>query len=393
MSESVDVLIVGGAAMGASIAYFLASDPAFDGEILVVERDSTYADCSSARSWGVLRQQFSTPENVQMSLFGIDFVSNVGDHLAVDGEVPDLSFRRNGVLFLASEEGLPTLARNVETQNAQGGDVELLDLDGLASRFPWINPEGLAGGATGGSHEGWIAPDALMNAFRRKAQALGVEFRQDEVVAIARDGARVTGATLKSGRDVGCGTLVNAAGPRAGAVAALIDVPLPVVPRKRYSYIFDCRAELPEVMPLMVDVTGVATRPEGQHYIAILSPPEDQDPDCPDLEMDYADFEETIWPILATRIPAYEAIKLNGGWAGHYDYNTLDQNAILGPHPEISNLMFCNGFSGHGIQQSPAAGRAVAEQIAHGGYRSLDLTVFGYERIAAGRPMKEANVV
>ncbi|MDP6346716.1 MAG: FAD-binding oxidoreductase, partial [Alphaproteobacteria bacterium] len=119
----------------------------------------------------------------------------------------------------------------------------------------------------------------------------------------------------------------------------------------------------------------------------------DQDPDCDDFELDYQLFDEVVWPTLAHRVPAFEAIKLSGAWAGLYDYNTFDQNAILGGHPDVAGILFCNGFSGHGIQQSPAVGRATAELIVHGGYRGLDLSAFDYARIPAGRPLREAAVV
>jgi FAD-dependent oxidoreductase domain-containing protein 1 len=124
-----------------------------------------------------------------------------------------------------------------------------------------------------------------------------------------------------------------------------------------------------------------------------VSPGADEDPDCFDLEVDYTWFDERVWPKLAARVPAFEAIKMAGAWAGHYDYNTVDQNAVLGPHPEIANFYFANGFSGHGLQQSPAAGRATAELIVHGRYLSLDLTRFGFERFAAGAPLRELAVV
>jgi sarcosine oxidase len=137
----------------------------------------------------------------------------------------------------------------------------------------------------------------------------------------------------------------------------------------------------------------VTFRPEGAHYIAIHSPPPEDDPVSGDLEADYEPFERVIWPALAARVPAFEAIKLTGAWAGHYDYNSFDQNAVIGPHPEVANLHFCNGFSGHGLQQSPAAGRAVAEQILHGAYLSLDLSALGWSRLIEGRPLKEENVV
>ena len=158
------------------------------------------------------------------------------------------------------------------------------------------------------------------------------------------------------------------------------------------AYVADC-IEGQDGVALTIDVSGVAVRPEGGQYIAIVSPPPERDGDSDDLDPDHDLFETVIWPALAHRIPAFEAIKVTGAWAGHYDYNTFDQNAILGPHPRIAGLMFCNGFSGHGIQQSPAAGRAVAEAIVHGAYRSLDLSNLSYARLLDGRRVREANVV
>ena len=392
VEPTVDVLVVGGGVMGCAVAYFLAADPGFDGRVLVVERDPTYADCATTRSWGGIRQQFSTRENILMSQFGIAFYREIARHLAVEGEAPDLGFREQGYLFLASPEGRPVLQANHDLQRALGASVAWLEREALAARYPWLGLEGLSAGVLGTADEGWIDPSALLHGFRRKARSLGVAFAADEVVGIEQAGGRVAAAVLADGGRIACGALVNAAGPRAGAVARLAGIELPVVPRKRMSYVFDCRADL-SAAPLTIDPSGVAFRPEGGQYIGIVSPPEAQDPDCEDLEEDYGLFEALIWPTLAQRVPAFEAIKLTGAWAGHYDYNAFDQNAVIGPHPELGNLYFCNGFSGHGIQQSPAAGRALAELIARGRFVTLDLGAFGYERIPAGRPLKEANVV
>jgi hypothetical protein len=229
-----------------------------------------------------------------------------------------------------------------------------------------------------------------MHGFRRKARALGVEYRHDEVVSVEVNGGRIAGLGLRKAGALACGTLVNAAGPRAGALAALAGAELPVGPRKRMTYVFDCRAALPP-LPLIIDVTGVACRPEGGQYLAIVSPPEHRDRVCEDFELEYDSFETVIWPALAHRVPAFEAIKLVRAWACHYDYNSFDQNAVLGPHPEIAGLLFCNGFSGHGVQQAPAAGRATAEWIVHGGFRSLDLSALLYARIAEGRPVRRCG--
>ena len=109
--------------------------------------------------------------------------------------------------------------------------------------------------------------------------------------------------------------------------------------------------------------------------------------------MDHGFWQDTVWPLIATRIPAFEAIKVQREWAGHYDFNTLDQNAILGPHSQVENFIFINGFSGHGLQQSPAMGRGTAEWLTYGAYRSLDLTPFHYDRIARGEPFVEKAII
>jgi len=390
--DVVDVVIVGGGVMGSAVAYFLTADAGFGGTVAVIERDPSYAASTTTRSWGGVRQQFSTPENVRMSLASLAFFRQAKELLAVDGEGPDLAFRERGYLFLASPAGLPVLRANHDLQCALGAEVALLDRAELAARFPWLSLDGVAAAGFGLSGEGWLDPSALLNGFRRKAQAQGARYLQDEVVAIAREGSAVRSVALAGGKTIACGHLVNAAGPQAGRVAALAGIALPVGPRRRMTYVFDCRAQLP-AMPLVIDTTGMAFRPEGDRFIAILSPPPEDDPESDDLAEDYGQFEQVIWPALAARVPAFEAIKLTGAWAGLYDYNSLDRNAVIGPHPEVANFHFCNGFSGHGLQQSPAAGRAVAEVILHGAYRSLDLAALGYRRVIEGRPLEEVNVV
>jgi sarcosine oxidase len=390
--QSFDVVIVGGGVIGSAIAYFLAGRTDFNGSILVVEKDPTYAEAATSRSAGGVRQQFSTPENIRMGAFGASFIKSIGEHLSVDGEVATLPFVEWGYLFLATEAGLEILRNNHRTQAELGADVLLLSPAELAARFPWLNTADLAGGSYGLSNEGWTDPYGLLQAFRRKARALGVTYLADEVVAIGHDARKVTSLTLKGGTTLACGALVNAAGYHAHKIAAAAGIELPIRPRKRFVYVFDCRAPI-ERAPLLIDPTGVYFRPEGASYICGVSPPEDDDPDCTDFELDYRLFEEVIWPTLAHRVPAFEAIKLARAWAGHYDYNTLDQNAILGPHPELANFYFANGFSGHGLQQSPAVGRAIAELIAYGAYRSLDLRRFSYARVLNNEPIIEINVV
>jgi FAD-dependent oxidoreductase domain-containing protein 1 len=310
----------------------------------------------------------------------------------VNGEAPDIGFVEDGFLFLASPEGLSVLEQNHAIQRHHGADVALLSPTQLEERFRWLSTEGLAAGSLGLSGEGWFDPFTVLQAFRRKARALGAVYLEDEVVDVKRHGNRATGLTLKDTGEIACGTVVDAAGPRAAAIAAMAGLELPVRPRKRLVFVFQCREDIRRC-PLVIDSSGLWFRPESGGFICGISPPADQDPDCLDFEIDYDLFEDTLWPLLAKRVPAFEAVKRTRAWAGHYAYNTLDQNAILGPHPDLPNFLFANGFSGHGVQQSPAVGRAIAEIIAFGTWRTLDLERLSYGRVVRGEPLREVNVV
>ncbi len=392
-NHSYDVVIVGGGVIGSAIAFFLAEEPAFDGSVLVVEKDPTYARSSTARSVGGIRQQFSTPENIEMSRFGARFFRSVPERLALGGERPEISFHQAGYLILASPKGLAILERNHALQVIHGAEVALLTPRDLERRFPWLEVSDLAGGSLGLRNEGWIDPFSLLTALKAKAEALGATYARGEVVAVDRQGGRVEAVRLADGRTIATGAVVDAAGPDATAVAAMAGVDdLPVRSRKRLVFTFECGAEIPGC-PLVVDPSGIYFRPEGDRFVCGVSPPADRDPDCRDLTVDHRLFEEVIWPGLARRVPAFDALKLGTAWAGLYAVNVRDRNAVLGPHPEVRNLYFANGFSGHGLQQAPAVGRALSELLAFGSYRTLDLGRFGFERFAAGRLVEERNVI
>jgi glycine/D-amino acid oxidase-like deaminating enzyme len=392
MPSSADVVIVGGAVVGSAVAYYLRR-LGYDRSIVVVERDPSYALSSTSLSAGGLRQQFSTSENIRMSLATLALLRNLESEL---GEGADVGFREQGYLILATLQGRAVLQRNVALQTQEGADIVLLEAPQLSQRFAWLDTAGLAAGAFGQSGEGWIDPPSLMMLLRKAAQGRGVAYLHDEVTGIEVSGGRVRSVGLASGRRIGCKALVNAAGPQAGRVAALAGIALPVEPRKRFVFVLDCR-EAPAGLyeaPLTVDPSGVWFRPEGRGFITGVSPEENAEPPADELDsIDHGLFEAEIWPVLAARVPAFEAVKVTNAWAGFYDYNTFDQNAVIGAHPELRNFYFANGFSGHGLQQAAAAGRAVAELIVSGAFRSIDLTRLGYERIANNEPLAEVNVI
>ncbi|SDR52578.1 NAD(P)/FAD-dependent oxidoreductase [Paraburkholderia tuberum] len=386
------VVIVGGGVIGSSIAYFLRlSDPTVG--VTVIERDPTYARSSSALSAASIRQQFSTPLSIQMSLFGIEFLRSIGERLEVDGTRPSIDLHEGGYLFLATPAGEATLRENHALQKSLGADISLLDTHGLQTRFPWLNTDDLVAGAYGESGEGWFDGYGLVQALRKKAQALGARYVAADVTALHREGNRVTQVQTADGETYACDVVVNAAGAWSRKVAQMVGIDLPVYARRRSIFNVTSPAKL-ERCPLLIDPSGVYFRPEGNSYICGTSPSADNDPDdLPLDEVDHVLFDDVIWPTLANRVPQFEALRVQNCWSGYYEYNVLDQNAIIGHHPDIDNCIFANGFSGHGLQQGPATGRGISELVLHGRYATLDLSSLSFTRVLENRPIIEKNVV
>ena len=386
-----DVVIIGGAAHGASAAYHLAAS-GFGGRVVLIEKDPAFRYAATALSAGSIRQQFSTAINIEISLYGVEFLKNIGTLLAVDGERPEIGLHERGYLFLATEAGAATLRRNHALQTKLAADILYLDKAGLADRFPYVAAADIAAGCWGRTGEGWFDGYALMQALRRKARALGVELRTGEVAAIEEAGGRATGVRLGDGTRMAAGAVIVTAGTGTPALVEALGVPLPVATRKRFVFSFACRTPMPG-FPMLIDPSGLYVRPEGNIYISGSAPPPDKEPPATDFEVDHGFFEETMWPILAARVPAFAEIKPGRAWAGHYDMNLFDHNAIVGALPGIADLLIATGFSGHGLQQAPAVGRGLAELVMNGRYLTLDLSPLGYQRVATGQPLREENVV
>lgn len=387
-----DVVVIGGAVMGASVAFWLTKmQPGLD--VLVVERDPTFARASTALAAAGIRQQFSNPVNVEISRFGIGFVKEFQARLGHDVGIPDLGLRENGYLFLTrTPEGLATLEELATLQRDHGAATEIWTPDQTAARFPWLNVADLTGASFGPRDEGFFDNMGLLNGFRAAARAQGARFVTDTVTGLTVTAGRVTGVTLGQGGHVATAAAVNAAGPRAAQIMAMAGLDIAVEPRKRTVFVIDApNARHPEA-PLMID-RDYWIRPEHRQWITATVPAEDGPCDHDDYEPDLHLWEEVIWPALWHRAPGFDAVKVIRHWVGHYEYNALDQNAVLGPHPALPNLYLINGFSGHGLQQAPAAGRGLAEHILTGGWQSLDLSDLSVERMLAGRPFAEKAVV
>jgi glycine/D-amino acid oxidase-like deaminating enzyme len=394
---SYEIVIIGGAIMGSSTAWFLTEQPDFDGRVLVIERDMSYAMCSTAHTNSCMRQQFSEELNVRISQFAADFVNNIRARMGEDERVPNLKVRSFGYMYLADTEGFANVLReNQKVQLACGAETRLMTPDQIKAAYPFYSVDDVVLGSINTKDEGYWDGGAVFDWWRRQARERGVEYVQNEVVAITKNraGTRVESVILASGEVIACAKVVNASGPRANWTAKMAGIEIPVEPRKRFSWVFAAETPLDRDLPLTIDPSGVHVREHGGGtYLAGGHSEIDPAADPKDFTMDFALWQDHVWPIIATRIPQFEAIKVQSEWTGHYAYNTFDQNAIIGPHSHVENFYFLNGFSGHGLQQSPAMGRGTAELLVHGQYRSLDLSAFDYTRLVENRAIIEKAVI
>jgi glycine/D-amino acid oxidase-like deaminating enzyme len=391
-----DVVIIGGAMLGSSVAWFLADNPDFKGSVLVVERDPTYEFSATALTNSCMRQQFSAAINVRISQFAADYVKNFRSYLGGDERVPKLALHSFGYMYLADTPAFAAQLKAAQhVQAAAGAGTRHMSRAEIAAAYPFYHLDDIIAGNHNLVDEGYFDGGTLFDWWKRRARERGVEYCANQVVAMTRNkaGTRVESVTLQSGEVIACGCVVNASGTRGALTARMAGIEIPVEPRKRFTFIFAAEKRLDRDLPLTIDPSGVHVRTDGPYYMAGCPPEQDPAVAHDDFAMDHSIWQDKVWPALASRIPQFEALKLINAWAGHYDYNTLDQNAILGPHSQVQNFLFCNGFSGHGFQQSPAMGRGLAEWITYGEFRALDLSPFGFARIARNEPFLEAAVI
>lgn len=377
--------------IGAATACFLARD--FGANVTVLERDPTYTRASSALSAASIRQQFSTPINIALSRWSLDFLRRIGEELAVDDEDrPQIGLTLPGYLYLAATQGEAVLRENHALQREHGVDVALLSPVELAERFSWLSIDDLAVGSLGLAGEGWFDGPALMQAFRRKAIACGARFVHADVQRLETKSDRVVAAVARDGERFACDAALIAAGAWSAPLAAQLGIRLPVHAKKRDVFVLRSPAVLPNC-PLVIDASGVWFRPEGLAFIAGAPPRDDAIDDAPLDAIDYGLFDDVIWPALAHRVPAFEALRATSAWAGYYEMNSFDHNALTGELPGWRNAHIACGFSGHGMQHSPAVGQGMAELIATGRYGEVNLAPLDVRRIAENRPLVERNVI
>lgn len=386
-----DVLVIGGAVMGSACATFLLqADPSLS--VTVLEPDPTYERAASLKASGGVRRLFALPENIQMSQFSIDWFADFEKHVGVNGEAPDLNFKKGGYLFIVPPDvdKVATLERHQQLQSSLGVNVEMLDPPALKKRFPSLEVEDL-GAATLSPDDGWLDPNAVLQGLRKKARSLGAHYVRDRVVALEASDNLVRSAQLASGETITANWFVNCAGCWAQEVCGMLGIPLPVEPMRRFDTYFDFQGEI-EPLPFIKDLSRLAMRPEGRGFTAGLV--DWDEPRGFNFDVDHEYFQRVVWPAAAHRIPSFETIKEGSTWTGLYDQNQLDANMILGVCPgRFGNFLMAVGFSGHGLMHAPAVGRALKELILDRGFQTLDLSRMGYQRVIDDAPYREDGIV
>jgi len=389
LGQPTDVLVIGGGAIGASVACFLRAR-AHPPRVTVVERDPTYAQASTPRASGGVRRLFSGPENIALSNFSIPFYQRFREDMAVDGVPAEIDYRNEGYLFIVPEDGRQALELNVKVQQQHGVRVELLERDALRARFPSMFVDDLAVGAHS-LDDGWLDPHSVLWGFRKKAASLGATFVADTVVGIEVDDRQVRRVRLQSGAMLATDWVVNAAGAWAGTVCEMIGMATPIHPMRRFEHYFECQDRI-EPLPYVKDLQRLAFRPEGNGYTGGV--PTGDEPRSFNFEVDHGYFEQVVWPALAHRFPAFERTREISVMAGLYDQNDLDGNAIIGPWSgRCETFLMAAGFSGHGLMHAPGVGRAIGELILDGGYQTLDLARLGWDRVARNDPYRERGII
>lgn len=416
-----DIVIVGGGAIGSSIAYWIKKKSNFDGvKVVVLDKDPTYTKCSTAISMGCLKQQFTLPENVQMACYGAEFLRQLKKNFGMEANV---NFNPAGCLLLASDEGAQQLIDNSQFQREYGAINMILSPEQLTKRFPYLDVSDVAVGSLGLEREGWFNAWDMLKYFRRKSIELGAQYLNAEAVDFIfeeREDILVDGvqeATYRGTneivvklpqesetRTIKFAFCIIAAGHEStnvghlagiGIQPGMLSVPLPIEKRKRFVYSFNCEDHPPSInSPMIEDYTGINFRREGLggSFIVGAAPHPDFTPPSESEEDKLKFFNDMVLPCLSRRVPSFKDVKLTGSWSGDYDYNNFDGNGIVGPHPYFINMYLATGFSDKGIQQAPAVGRAVSEMILDGGFKTIDLTRLSFNRFIVDKPMFDVRV-
>lgn len=384
--QTADVVIIGGGIVGSSIAYHLTEQGCKN--IIVIEREAHQGKGSTGKSMGGVRAQFSTPVNIQMSLYSIPFYASFDERLGYPA-----GYRPQGYLFLATSDAhLRYLATNMEKQVELGlKSVEKITGEDIAKAYPQLRTDDVLGGNFC-STDGFVDPYSAMIGFMTRAADQGARlWRGTEVTGISRNGAGVTGV-VTSRDTISTNVVVNAAGAWAACIAKMVGIDLPVVPLRRMLVPTEPFDLYPHSAPMTIDMSnGFHFRPESLGFLLAWNDPDE----TTGYKMDFEPtFIEKILERAASRVPCFENVAVNPkkAWAGLYEM-TPDHHPILGPVPEVPGFFCANGFSGHGVMHSPATGKILADLVLSGKTDLIDATLLNLQRFAEGREIHETAVL
>jgi sarcosine oxidase subunit beta len=383
--QTADVVIIGGGIVGSSIAYHLVAAGCKD--VLVLERETAQGKGSTGKSMGGVRAQFSTPVNIQMSLYSIPFYASFEERLGYPCD-----YRPQGYLFCAtSDRHMAYLRANYQKQVAMGlKNVRLIAGDEIRAWFPQLRGDDIVGGSFC-STDGFVDPYSAMIGFMTGACEHGASlWKNAGVTGIARKKDEFEVTTTRD--VVSTPTVVNCAGPWAASIAKLLGIDLPVEPLRRMLVPTEPFDQFPHSSPMIIDMsTGFHFRPESRGFLLAWNDPEE----TPGFKTDFdAGFIEKILTRAADRVPVFENVAVNPkrAWAGLYEM-TPDHHPILGESREVPGFFFANGFSGHGVMHSPATGKILSDLILTGKTDLIDASLLDFSRFAEGRMIHETAVL
>ena len=384
--QTAEVVIIGGGIVGSSIAYHLTA--AGCRNVLVIERESAQGKGSTGKSMGGVRAQFSTPVNIQMSLYSIPFYSSFEERLGYPCD-----YRPQGYLFCATKDShLAYLQANFEKQKAMGlKNVRLISGDEIRAMFPQLRGEDIVGGSFC-STDGFVDPYSAMTGFMTSAAEHGAQLWKNTVVTgIRREGLEIAAVETSRG-EVSTRKVVNCAGAWAAEVARFAGVDLPVEPLRRMLVPSEPFDEFPHTAPMIIDMSnGFHFRPESRGFLLAWNDPEE----TPGFKTEFdSGFVEKILTRAADRVPCFANLPVNPkrAWAGLYEM-TPDHHPILGEAPEVAGFFLANGFSGHGVMHAPATGKILSDLILNGTTDLIDASLLSLARFAEGRTIHETAVL
>lgn len=383
-SRNADVVIVGGGAIGVSVAYHLAVAGA--GRVLLVEREPGLGLGSTGRCAGGFRHQFSSEINVRLSIESVRMLKAFGS----DHGLP-LDLHTDGYLFLCRETVTwQAYQAGAAMQRGLGVDVRLLSGPEAGRMIPRL-AVGDVLGATFCPDDGIADPAGLTNGYAIAARRAGAIIETGiAATAIRTRGGRVAGIDTSAGL-IEAPVVVNAAGVWAPPLAATVGLELPIEPLPRHIAVTAPFRDRPERRTLVIDAeTTFYFHREGDGVL--MGMPKRGEATTFDTRVDDAFIADELLPKAVQVYPPLEDASLATTWVGLYEM-TPDRHPILGPVTGIPGLYLAAGFSGHGFQHAPIVGKLIAEQILDGEATTVDISSLRLDRLEDRAAVSERNVV